>query len=238
MFTSPMVKVFGPNEQGRDFVVGDIHGHTALLHLLMRKAGFSREVDRLFSVGDLVDRGPDSLGALRLAGEPWFHAVRANHEDMLIRTRKGNPTSWMQNGGKWWLNTTADEREEAFKLALGLPLVIVVNGRRGRFNVLHAEFFGSDADIDKGEFNRDQIQTILWGRSIAQGFPDGKQDGLSTTFVGHTPVHRTLRVESHVFIDTGSFLADGRLTMIEPETGNEFRAHRFEIPKFLQTGEY
>lgn len=49
------------NQNGRDFVVGDIHGHFAMLNELMEVVAFDRNVDRLFAVGDLIDRGPNSV---------------------------------------------------------------------------------------------------------------------------------------------------------------------------------
>ena len=51
------VKRFAANTAGRDFAVGDIHGHFTRLQSALDKAGFEPSVDRLFSVGDLIDRG-------------------------------------------------------------------------------------------------------------------------------------------------------------------------------------
>lgn len=51
---------FAVNQSGRDFAVGDIHGCFSKLEAALRRVGFIPEKDRLFSVGDLVDRGPES----------------------------------------------------------------------------------------------------------------------------------------------------------------------------------
>ncbi|MGB3423953.1 MAG: metallophosphoesterase [Castellaniella sp.] len=75
---------FPANTSGRDFVVSDLHGCRDLLQEQLDLIKFDISRDRLFSVGDLADRGPDSMDCLRLLREPWFHAVRGNHEDMLI----------------------------------------------------------------------------------------------------------------------------------------------------------
>src|SRR5690554_7844483 len=99
---SEMIRRFEPNERGRDFAVGDIHGHFTKLKVALDAAGFSPgDGDRLFSVGDLVDRGPESHMALDWLAKPWFHAVRGNHEDIAIRYAKGNPVdreSYSVNG--------------------------------------------------------------------------------------------------------------------------------------------
>src|SRR5258706_5182448 len=71
------------NAAGRDLVVGDLHGHRSLLEHELDKLAFDPGRDRVLSVGDLIDRGPQSLGTLSLIDEPWFHAVLGNHELML-----------------------------------------------------------------------------------------------------------------------------------------------------------
>ncbi|MHB1641444.1 MAG: metallophosphoesterase [Acidithiobacillus sp.] len=70
--------------------MGDLHGCVEHLRVLLRYVGFDESTDRLFSVGDLVDRGPDSPGALELLKEthagvqPWFYPVMGNHDAMLL----------------------------------------------------------------------------------------------------------------------------------------------------------
>ena len=56
----PLFKFFPKNHEGRDFVVGDLHGMFQTLEALMETVKFDTTIDRLFSVGDLVDRGPES----------------------------------------------------------------------------------------------------------------------------------------------------------------------------------
>ena len=48
------------NTVGRDIAVGDIHGCFTELQRGLDTIGFDPCTDRLFSVGDLVDRGPES----------------------------------------------------------------------------------------------------------------------------------------------------------------------------------
>lgn len=78
-----LVQHFEPNPHGRDLVVGDIHGCMEQFECVLARANFDFQRDRLFSVGDLVDRGDHSARALRLLAEPWFHVVIGNHEAML-----------------------------------------------------------------------------------------------------------------------------------------------------------
>ena len=64
--TQPAVIHHDTNINAHDFIVGDLHGCRAMLDTLLAHVGFDGSRDRLFSVGDLVDRGPDSEGCLDL----------------------------------------------------------------------------------------------------------------------------------------------------------------------------
>lgn len=77
------------------FVVGDVHGHADALRRLLDRIGLDAERDRLWLVGDLVNRGPDSPGVLRLARDlaGWmgerFVAVLGNHDVHLLAVAEG-----------------------------------------------------------------------------------------------------------------------------------------------------
>lgn len=47
---------------GRVIVVGDVHGCVDELKALMRKVDYVQGNDTLILAGDLVDKGPDSIG--------------------------------------------------------------------------------------------------------------------------------------------------------------------------------
>ena len=70
---------------GRDFVVGDVHGEFDTLEAMLASVGFRPGRDRLFALGDLVDRGPRSADALAWMENGQIElSVRGNHEQMLL----------------------------------------------------------------------------------------------------------------------------------------------------------
>ena len=75
---------------GRTYAISDVHGMGHLLDQMLEKIAFS-EADRLYVLGDLIDRGPDPAGVLDLAMERKnIIALKGNHEDAFV--------DWY-----WWL---------------------------------------------------------------------------------------------------------------------------------------
>ena len=224
------VQYFEKNVSGRDYVTGDIHGCLEDLLLALKAIKFDENVDRLFSVGDLIDRGPNSYECAQLVDKPWFHATKGNHEDMMIASvlrNDGHMTKmWLSNGGQWiyqtgtWQQKYVNGELEALATKLNeLPLVIVVGKGANRFNIVHAEFYRvgaaplgfqptllniSNSDIDNWTFTPKEEERMLWGRNLIRTttFDPNPQLYLSPTFVGHTPLSRMLRCFQHYYIDT------------------------------------
>jgi Calcineurin-like phosphoesterase len=72
---------------GKTVIVGDVHGCRLELEQLLEAVAFTSG-DRLIFVGDLIARGPDSLGVLDVARRTGAIIVRGNHEEKLIVWRK------------------------------------------------------------------------------------------------------------------------------------------------------
>lgn len=198
---------FASNTQGHDYVVGDVHGDYERLTDLLAVINFDTAVDRLFSVGDLIDRGPASVKCLELLNEPWFFAALGNHEEMLINALTDPAEEmdlWVQNGGEWGLEIEPTALAHYAAVLAKLPLVMTVGEGSKRFNVFHAEFFGDDLALNRPSYSGHVREQLLWGRMLVRD--PVKKDlhhGLSTSFCGHTPVKSPKQIGSHVFIDTG-----------------------------------
>ena len=74
---------------GRRIFVGDIHGCRKEFERLLDRVRFDPVGDELYLVGDVVNRGPDSLGALRLVRALNARVVIGNHDLHLLHVHAG-----------------------------------------------------------------------------------------------------------------------------------------------------
>ena len=203
------------------YAVSDVHGRLGPFREVLAKAGYG-DGDRLFFVGDAVDRGPDGVGVLDEAlSLPGCTFLAGNHEDMMMQAVDPDGVKsrywfdiWMNNGG----GTTWEsflklprERRAAILDALGrAPEEVDAEAGGTAFRLVHARP------------GRDRTER-LWGRMdlfLPRTVP-GK-----VVVVGHTPVchmhpsmskylsgcgdHMSVfRGDGFVAIDCGSGLPDG-----------------------------
>ena len=235
---NPKVQYLPLNTLGKDYVVGDLHGCYVLLILLLHQIKFNPNVDRLISVGDLVDRGNDSLECFNLLNRTWFHSVLGNHEDLLrysvllfLSENQALPTKYnavplqagavnhFMNGGKW-----VGEAGLTIELAMNwlvklnsMPIILVVGkDTNSRYNVVHSELLSygnsvSDDMIDSHSNDLDSME-MIWGRNIFAQNPmisdETQSKDLSITFSGHTIQDKIEKRARQVNIDTCAFYAD------------------------------
>jgi bis(5'-nucleosyl)-tetraphosphatase (symmetrical) len=76
------------HETPRTIVIGDIHGCLEELQALLSLVSFRRGADRLVLLGDLMDRGPDPVGCVRLARQLGAESVLSNHDEKHLRYRR------------------------------------------------------------------------------------------------------------------------------------------------------
>jgi len=218
--TTNKIKHFTKNNYGYDYVVGDIHGCFTLLAEKLAEIGFNSTKDRLFSVGDLVDRGFESHLALEWLNKPWFYPVLGNHEQMAIDCVSGfyQQNNYISNGGAWFLELDLVQRSifaEAFKK---LPIAIEVETDLGLIGIIHAECpvaDWNDLEIALSGHNAEAFEmTCLWSRNRIKRGNTSIIKNIVNVIVGHTILKTDQWFGNVHYIDTGSY-STGNLTIIK-----------------------
>jgi protein phosphatase len=225
------------HETGPFDVIGDVHGCRAELEQLLASLGYelSRDGDgrpvgaahpegrRAVFLGDLVDRGPDTPGVLRLvmgmvaAGTAL--AVPGNHEDKLLRALRGRNVK-VSHGLAESLSQLAEE-PESFRNAVaefidGLVSHYVLDG--GRLVVAHAGLSERLQGRASGRVRSFCLYGQTTGETDSYGLPvryPWAEDyrGRAMVLYGHTPVPAPEWVNNTMCLDTGCVFG-GALTAI------------------------
>ncbi|NUT50007.1 MAG: polynucleotide kinase-phosphatase [Saccharothrix sp.] len=225
------------HETGPFDVIGDVHGCRAELEELLVRLGYAlvrdelgRPVDavppagrRAVFVGDLVDRGPDTPGVLRLAmgmveaGHAF--AVCGNHEQKLVRALRGR-TVQVKHGLAESLAQLAAEPEEfrdrVVRFCDGLVAHYVLDG--GDLVVAHAglpeRYHGRASSRVRGFalFGDSTGETDEYGLPVRYPWAADYR-GAATVLYGHTPTPEAEWVNNTLCLDTGAVFG-GKLTAL------------------------
>jgi serine/threonine protein phosphatase 1 len=173
----------------RRFVIPDIHGCARTFRRLVSEVIGLKGDDRLYLLGDLIDRGPDCKGVLDFIFELRdngfaVQSVRGNHEEMCLRAGESLEFMelWIINGGLATLRSfDAEEPVDIprhYRLFLdSLPNYLLLDD----FVIVHASLNFDLAD----PFS--DTEAMLWRREC---IVDPSRTGNRRLVSGHTPVTR------------------------------------------------
>lgn len=223
----PTVARCAANNKGRDFVCGDIHGGWYLVRRALDEVSFDPERDRLFCVGDLIDRGDDSACFPEFLEQSWFHAIIGNHEQLALRAvLEGDREAqavWWTNGGGWIMDLKPREGRDLVEQLAGLPLALEIEGFGTDPVVLaHAGVPGSDWDrvrawVEESGDSRatgEPMHTLLWDRSQIRHGAEEPVAGARHIFHGHTVLEQVVTLGNRTYMDLGSVMTN-RFALIE-----------------------
>jgi len=248
------IEHYSINKKGRDFVVGDIHGMFHWLTALLKEVNFDESKDRLFCVGDLVDRGPHSIKVKEFLKKKWFHSVRGNHEDMIINR--------IFDYAMDWLDKLTDDQVFQMRTEFSkLPIAIEVDTSYGMIGIVHAEIpdFIDDWKTFRLELSYDQNakDEAMWGLSrlkdiqyfqtvsdyetltseqkrefLIRKYRDHVKN-INYTFHGHSVIATPVKRSNQFFIETGAVFKNmgtfnkGCLTMVDFTHEDKFDVYKY-----------
>jgi protein phosphatase len=225
------------HETGPFDVIGDIHGCRAELTELLDALGYVIEPDadgraagashpagrRAVFVGDLVDRGPDTPGVLRLvlgmvaAGTAL--CVSGNHESKLLRAIRGRKVLLSHGLAESLAQLNAEPeafRSEVEKFLDGLISHYLLDG--GKLVVAHAGLIERYQGRASGRVRAFCLYGQTTGETDEYGLPvrypwAQEYRGRAMVLYGHTPVPAPEWVNNTLCLDTGCVFG-GRLTAL------------------------
>lgn len=214
------------DQHGPFDVIGDVHGCLEELVLLLAKLGYDivrdrqgRAVDafhpnrRAVFVGDLVDRGPDSPGVLRLvmgmvaAGHAL--AVPGNHEDKLVRALRGAKVTLNHGLDKTLEQLEAEGPEfkrEVQDFCRSLVSHLVLDD--GKLVVAHAglieKYHGRASQRVRAFALYGQVTGEVDEYGLPVRYPWARDyRGDAAVLYGHTPVTEVAWINNTACLDTG-----------------------------------
>lgn len=223
----------------RIYIIGDIHGRLDLLDRLIDQIGRDAEnfggTNLTVTLGDYVDRGPDSRGVInRLLENPFpgkYVALKGNHEALFERFLKepdiGN--YWRQLGGLETLHSFGvpikplmkekkfEDTAEQLRASLSTGELEFLKSLKTSLTLGH--LFMCHAGVRPGiPLDHQREEDLLW---IRDDFLRSDINFGKIVVHGHTPIESPEFRPNRINIDTGAF-ATGRLTCLVVEAG-EYR---------------
>lgn len=209
---------FGINKRGSDYIIADIHGCYGKLMNTLDSVEFNFETDRVFCVGDMVDRGPDSLKVLQLLDTEWFFSVVGNHEYMTIQyldSVVSISNTYINNGGQWFIELPEHEQYRVINNYINrLPIAIEVETLIGQIGIIHADCPNDWLDIHE-KIREEKLLEWIWNRNRYKYNDNTVIDNIRIVYHGHTVVPYNIVKGNRVYMDTGAvFNKDSNLINI------------------------
>jgi len=203
---------------GRIIAIGDIHGcHQEFADLLERLA--LTKDDHLVLLGDLVNRGPDSVKVIDLARANRALSLLGNHELRLLNYRKTKDASFLKETD---IATHAKLRSEDWAYLEAMPLTHYVEELNTVF--VHGGFLPNEPWQKQPANVVTRIQVVDRDgrprkRAEAEGSPAWADLWNGPPFVvyGHTPRPEVYKLKWSVGIDTACVMGGFLTAYILPE---------------------
>jgi serine/threonine protein phosphatase 1 len=173
------------------WIIGDVHGCLETLKALIAQIPSEHPISL---VGDLVDRGPDSVGVVQyvIENKHRIDAIKGNHERMMI-DHLLKKEDW-QTEGLWYING-GKKVHASYKYKHGKNLLVEhtkflndlpyyreykdLKDAKGRY-LLVSHSIALDTDLQHCV----DSQSLIWGRHFPEGDPS---KGTWYNVFGHTP---------------------------------------------------
>ena len=225
----------------RHLAIGDIHGCRHAFETLLDLVAPARE-DTIVTLGDYVDRGPDSAGVIELLLElDRSHSLvplRGNHEIMMLDSRESNSwrESWLGYGGAETIASYRADRSDAnaFDAIPAAHLDFLENRLSSFWETDSHIFVHAFAEADK-PMSAQPDSSLYWRKFVN---PEPHASG-KTVVCGHTPQRDGVpgRSNGWVCIDTFVYDDSGWLSCLDTGSETVWQANEAGRTRHFQLGE-
>ena len=194
------------------YVISDLHGQYGLFKKLLEKVGFSG-ADKLYMLGDAIDRGPDGIKILRhVMRARNMHFLLGNHETMMLHVTAPNGSvtpnlseihgrravNWLfQNGGAVTYHRyrllKKRERKELLNWLNSCPVSTKVDVNGTTFFLTHTAFVKEVTDIPYKDMDSDIARYIVWYSPFREDIYKSIKDYAACRpwvfVIGHVPAY-------------------------------------------------
>jgi predicted phosphodiesterase len=194
----------------RTLVIGDVHGCLTELNEMLARSGLG-ENDEIICVGDLVGKGPDSLGVLQWAmSDSRVRCVLGNHEARLLKAWQSGKAPREKASDAETFRQLGEHFDACMKFVNAWPLYIEDRD----FLVVHA---GLDPSVP--ELSQQNPEDLYNIRTLRDGLTPWYEEyrGEKLVLFGHwAKLHTVIRANA-AGLDTGCVYGGSLTAMLLPE---------------------
>ena len=195
----------------RLIVIGDVHGCYEEARELIRLADRRKGRDRICFIGDLINKGPDSLGCFRMRKELNALCLMGNHEKKILdAARQPEP------GGKYFQKLKREFKGDfsaMLESIAGLPYFI----ETPKFDLVHAGIAPSRSLRDTAPHDLINLRKVRTGRSGVPRPWFDCYDGKKTVVFGHWARLGGIVRDNVIGLDTGCVYGNRLRAVILPD---------------------
>lgn len=218
----------------RTIAIGDIHGCQKALESILTAINPTSD-DTIITLGDYVDRGPDSKGVietmLSLQDKCTLIPLCGNHELMMMRSfeDRGELKRWLMFGGRQTLDSYGIPHQGLTVQQIKPTLTNIPREHMlwiANCKVFHEtdDFIFVHANYEADKSMDEQLEDFSFWKHLNTHIPEPHQSG-KTVFVGHTPQDGIADLGHIVGIDTYAF-GGGFLTALDVNTRQTWQANK------------
>lgn len=194
--------------------MSDIHGQKDMFDRMLKQINFT-DKDKLYILGDVIDRGPNGIRLLlNIMDKPNIHMLLGNHEHMMKTYFTRMPPDhealslWINNGGgttiEEFKRCSIDEKEKVLNFIKSIPVELRTTVNNKEFILCHAQphptsfkndpfedertimYYSSDEEFSV--WHRYQVLYHSRYRDDPHGIIPDDNFKNKTVIFGHTPV--------------------------------------------------